>query len=153
MADEDERIRKKAYELWEAEGQPEGRHDRHWEQAREIIALEDAGGPPTLPLDKTLDEPVEPAIAFENQGEFPGLTDQGDAPAGPEREAIVDAADEKPLSTEAPTAKPRTRRTAAPTGGAAPAPRARAAKTTPAAPEAGPKRRKTRPNGAGADAG
>ncbi len=83
MADDDERIRRKAYELWLADGCPEGRHEAHWEQAREIIALEDVGGPPTIPVEKTLEDPVEPAIAFENQGEFPGLTDQGRAPPVP----------------------------------------------------------------------
>lgn len=35
--DRENRIRKRAYELWEAAGKPEGRHDEHWEQAaREI---------------------------------------------------------------------------------------------------------------------
>lgn len=29
----DEDVRRRAYELWEAEGQPEGSHDRHWLQA------------------------------------------------------------------------------------------------------------------------
>ncbi len=132
MADEDERIRKKAYELWMGEGQPEGRHDLHWEQAREIIALEDAGGPPTIPLDESLDEPVEPAIAFENQGEFPGLTDQGDAARGPELQTMADEADDRPLSTEAGARKTRTRRATAPTGEAPPPTRTRASKKAPA---------------------
>jgi hypothetical protein len=101
-----ERIAKKAYEIWQAEGRPEGRHDIHWEQAREIIALEDAGGSPTIPLDKTLGDPAEPAIAFENQGEFPELTDQGDNRPGPERAFAADTADERPRATAT-----RTRRT------------------------------------------
>ena len=29
----DEKIRQRAYELWEQEGRPEGRHSEHWEQA------------------------------------------------------------------------------------------------------------------------
>jgi hypothetical protein len=106
MDDVAERIARKAYELWEAEGRPEGRHDLHWEQAREIIALEDAGGAPTIPLEKTIDDPVEPAIAFENQGEFPELTDQGDNRSGPEIAYATESADERPR-----TAGTRTRRT------------------------------------------
>jgi hypothetical protein len=31
----DEHIRRKAYEIWESEGRPEGRHDDHWRRARE----------------------------------------------------------------------------------------------------------------------
>ncbi|PTM95267.1 hypothetical protein C7449_104343 [Mycoplana dimorpha] len=35
--DREDRIRKRAYELWERAGKPEGRHDQHWFQAaREI---------------------------------------------------------------------------------------------------------------------
>jgi Protein of unknown function (DUF2934) len=33
MQDED-RIRQRAYEIWEQEGRPEGRHDQHWAQAQ-----------------------------------------------------------------------------------------------------------------------
>lgn len=35
--DREDRIRKRAYELWERAGKPEGSHDQHWFQAaREI---------------------------------------------------------------------------------------------------------------------
>lgn len=30
---DDDRIRKRAHEIWEEEGRPEGRHSEHWEQA------------------------------------------------------------------------------------------------------------------------
>jgi len=61
--DEEERIRVRAYYLWQADGCPEGRDQDFWERARELIATEDdpadrqlnpmteTGGPP---------EPVEP---------------------------------------------------------------------------------------------
>lgn len=42
-----------------------------------------------LPADDGADPPVEPAIAFENQGEFPSLTDQGEALPGPSYEAEI----------------------------------------------------------------
>lgn len=32
--DVERRIRERAYEIWESEGQPEGRSDEHWQQAR-----------------------------------------------------------------------------------------------------------------------
>ena len=33
----EERIRHRAYLLWEAEGSPEGRQDEYWHRARELI--------------------------------------------------------------------------------------------------------------------
>jgi hypothetical protein len=41
MQDED-RIRRRAHEIWEREGRPEGRHEEHWAQARREVAAEDA---------------------------------------------------------------------------------------------------------------
>jgi len=36
MSDE-QRIREKAYEIWEAKGRPEGQESEHWAQARDEI--------------------------------------------------------------------------------------------------------------------
>ncbi|MGH6915286.1 MAG: DUF2934 domain-containing protein [Geminicoccales bacterium] len=33
-----ERIRQRAYEIWEREGRPEGRQQAHWEQAEREVA-------------------------------------------------------------------------------------------------------------------
>jgi Protein of unknown function (DUF2934) len=33
-----ERIRRRAYEIWEREGRPEGREQAHWEQAEREVA-------------------------------------------------------------------------------------------------------------------
>jgi hypothetical protein len=40
MIDE-ERVRRRAHEIWEREGRPEGRHDQHWQQAKDELAVED----------------------------------------------------------------------------------------------------------------
>lgn len=40
----EEHIRRRAYEIWEAEGRPVGREAEHWEQARREIAGDGAGG-------------------------------------------------------------------------------------------------------------
>ncbi|KHK90893.1 DUF2934 domain-containing protein [Novosphingobium malaysiense] len=37
MTDKDQRIRERAHALWEQEGRPHGRHDAHWDQARQEI--------------------------------------------------------------------------------------------------------------------
>lgn len=42
--DRNDRIRRRAYEIWEALGQPEGRQEEHWIQAEaEILADEQEG--------------------------------------------------------------------------------------------------------------
>jgi hypothetical protein len=79
----EERIRRRAYLLWQQEGCPEGRADVHWDQASELVAIEDNQRTATEPLPRSDDfgpsgEPIEPIAAVENTGEFPTLTDQGE---------------------------------------------------------------------------
>jgi hypothetical protein len=59
--DREARIRRRAHELWEAEGRPEGQADRHRSRAAEDLDREDA------------------AIRREVAGEKPGVRPQGDA--------------------------------------------------------------------------
>jgi hypothetical protein len=35
---EDQEVKARAYEIWEREGRPEGRHDEHWRQAQQELA-------------------------------------------------------------------------------------------------------------------
>jgi len=35
--DREQRIRERAYELWEADGAPEGKADTYWHRARELV--------------------------------------------------------------------------------------------------------------------
>jgi len=39
-----EQIARRAYALWHAEGQPDGRHEEHWYCAAREIAAEDSAG-------------------------------------------------------------------------------------------------------------
>ncbi|WP_082653197.1 DUF2934 domain-containing protein [Aureimonas sp. AU22] len=84
---DEDRVRQKAQEIWESEGRPEGRAESHWLQAREIVALKDSYGATLTPVDETLEDKPEPAVAFENQGEFPELTDIGEGARGPSWQA------------------------------------------------------------------
>ena len=72
-----DRISRKAHELWESEGRPHGRDQVHWDEAKEIVALEDSLDETLLPRDTGAGEPEEPPLAVTNQGEMPNLTDQG----------------------------------------------------------------------------
>lgn len=92
-------IRQEAYRLWEAEGWPEGRADLHWVAAKEIIAVRESYASTLRRLEDTTRDTAEPAIAFENQGEMPTLTDQGEGESGPNWIAAKDAAEILPLTT------------------------------------------------------
>jgi Protein of unknown function (DUF2934) len=71
----EEKIRKRAYRIWEEEGRPGGREIAHWELAKLAVAQEDAQASMLLPIEKPHAERVEAVV---NQGEFPALTDQGE---------------------------------------------------------------------------
>ena len=44
MGDVEERIRKRAYEIWEQEGSPHGREAEHWRQAADEVAAQQTTG-------------------------------------------------------------------------------------------------------------
>jgi hypothetical protein len=39
--DKSKRVQNRAYELWEKQGRPEGRHEEHWKQAEEEFSVEE----------------------------------------------------------------------------------------------------------------
>ncbi len=103
MSDDDtlqHRIRERAYHLWQADGEPNGRDQEYWERARELIGMElnpTAGQLPN-PVEPGEDRPrqrpgVEEASLQENLGEFPGrFTDQGEdqpTPLAPPRKTAA----------------------------------------------------------------
>ena len=57
----DERIRDRAYALWEQNGHPEGRAEEHWHQAQSDVQAEDVGSGPDSP--GTLPHLASPARA------------------------------------------------------------------------------------------
>jgi len=42
-SDREERIRQRAYAIWQSEGHGHGRHEDHWHRAEQEIAAEEAG--------------------------------------------------------------------------------------------------------------
>lgn len=79
---DEEAIKRHAYQLWESAGCPEGRDEEFWEKAKELAAIEENQHLATKKLprpdEQPWGEPIEPGIAVENQGDFPGMADQGD---------------------------------------------------------------------------
>ncbi|HTW71502.1 MAG TPA: DUF2934 domain-containing protein [Acetobacteraceae bacterium] len=110
----EQRVRERAYHLWEADGKPHGRDVEYWQRARELVALEENAGAGRLPnpqnhTDSARESGVEEAENQENLGEFPDrFADQGErqqSPAAvhsPRRHAAAAAA-----SAKAPAAAPR----------------------------------------------
>lgn len=90
-ADVEARVRERAHHLWVEDGRPEGREIEYRERARELVAIEDNQDTATRPRPRQPEshapggQPVEPVEAIENQGEFPGLTDQGEQSMAPHR--------------------------------------------------------------------
>jgi len=79
----EQRIRERAYHLWETDGRPYGRDLEYWIRAEELIAMEEHAGAGLLPNPMTRHEripgvTIEEAEIQENLGEFPERsTDQG----------------------------------------------------------------------------
>ena len=92
-AGRDERIRERAYHLWQADGEPHGRDGEYWERARELVGMEESAGAGQIsPQDDEAHridgQIVDEAALQENLGEFPGRqTDQGDRQPTPSRPA------------------------------------------------------------------
>jgi len=86
----EQRVRERAYHLWEADGKPFGQDIEYWERARELVGMEESPGSGLVPESEMSPESprvsgIEEAQLQDNLGEFPGqLTDQGDARHTPE---------------------------------------------------------------------
>ncbi|MDR6670230.1 DUF2934 domain-containing protein [Rhizobium sp. 1399] len=73
MSVKEDRIRQRAYEIWEREGRPDGEDMRHWLQAfQEIAASADADSQPAgksrAKKTTSADKPVKPKVASRSKG-------------------------------------------------------------------------------------
>ncbi len=89
--DRDQRIRERAYYLWEADGCPEGSDLEYWERARALVGMSESVGAAQVPVPDPDDpavlagQPVEEASIQQNLGEFPDRSaDQGEHPLVPD---------------------------------------------------------------------
>jgi hypothetical protein len=85
----EQRVRERAYLMWEADGKPHGRDVEYWERARELVNMEESSGSGLLPNpqnepDAPRQSGIEEAEIQQNLGEFPDrLADQGEVQATP----------------------------------------------------------------------
>ncbi|NVO17463.1 MAG: DUF2934 domain-containing protein [Rhodoplanes sp.] len=93
MHDHEQRVRERAYQIWQEQGCPEGQADAHWELARELVAIEENHRLALVPVYRDPEDPtiaadrVEPAGPAAAEGELPTLTDEGEQTYPPSREA------------------------------------------------------------------
>lgn len=73
-----DRVQQKARELWEEHGCPDEGPSHFADMAQELIGIAENPQATTRPAKDPRAPDAEPAIAIENQGEFPTLTDQGE---------------------------------------------------------------------------
>jgi hypothetical protein len=87
MSDDlEQRIRARAYQLWQDDGEPEGRAADHWDKARILVAIQDD----KTSLKRVAPNASEPLEIQDNLGELPGpLTDQGDRAQVPLEEVAL----------------------------------------------------------------
>lgn len=88
----EEKIRERAYHLWETNGKPMGNDLEYWERARELIGMENSHGAGQLEVVSEHNPRmvngvwVEEASIQTNLGEFPDRSaDQGDHPQSPNK--------------------------------------------------------------------
>lgn len=91
---DDPRVRARAYELWEREGRPEGRHIAHWLQASREIAEEDAAPVPIPGPGAGLQVPdsASERTLREAAAHLRGLDREEARPRDPSSEPVTDTA-------------------------------------------------------------
>jgi hypothetical protein len=142
----EQRIRERAYHLWQADGEPHGRDAEYWERARELVGMAESAGagqisPAADAAHRINGQIVDEAALEENLGEFPGRqTDQGDRGMAPVRKAKpaarkappAPAAKPAPKAPAKPPAKPAAKAVEQPPAKAAAKPAAKAVAKPPA---------------------
>ncbi|MGQ9368496.1 DUF2934 domain-containing protein [Azospirillum sp. A39] len=124
-----DRIRQRAHEIWEREGNPHGRHDEHWAQAEAEIAAEDAAGNTA---------PAEAVPARKTRTAAPKAGPKGRTARGEAKGKAGTASTDMPAMTEGTTRRARSGDTAKSKDADAPAAAKPARKA--AAAKAGPTR-------------
>lgn len=80
----EQRIRERAYHLWEADGKPHGHDVEYWERARELIGMEESAGSGLLPNPQTVPNSPPEAGVHDELGASPGgVADPGEVKKTP----------------------------------------------------------------------
>src|SRR5207237_1186814 len=102
QGDEDD-IRRKAYEIWESEGRPEGRHDEHWRRAHETHRQDKDAAEISGETSATATPPSGDGTPDVSAADQPGDLDTEDRAMIPENSAQVLTETTEPEPGSAPT--------------------------------------------------
>lgn len=75
----EDRVRERAFELWETEGRPEGRDVEHWLDAERELGEEAINGPMGMEDDEPVETAPEPDKELRALAETSGDAEGGDA--------------------------------------------------------------------------
>jgi hypothetical protein len=101
--DREQRVRERAYHLWEADGKPHGRDVEYWERARELIGTEDSAGTgrhsnPHAAADQPRPTDIDEADTRASNGDFLNRpADKGEAKANATPKRRARAKSKKPV--------------------------------------------------------
>ena len=86
-SDRDERIKQRAYDLWQSEGHGHGRHEDHWHRAEREIAAEEVGpGATPRRVSRPRKAPAEKSAAATPARSRSASTEtRGEKPAAPKK--------------------------------------------------------------------
>ncbi len=93
----DKRIEAKARQMWEAAGRPEGGFAPYLDDAKGLLEISENPEAGRISIEESAKPVINTLVDVENQGEFPGLSDQGDKQLFPAAQQTV----EVPLPPEA----------------------------------------------------
>ena len=83
MQSDYEKIRQRAYEIWDREGRQEGRAEEHWQQAERELAASQADAPPDTMNEAGMPaRPIKAETGFAAQAKRPGNGASQSVPAG-----------------------------------------------------------------------
>jgi hypothetical protein len=100
--DREQRVRERAYQLWEADGKPHGRDVEYWERARELVGTEESASTgrranPRAAADQPRQGGVDEADLRAKNGDFLNRSaDAGEAKANATPKRAARAKPKKP---------------------------------------------------------
>ena len=98
MSADEKRIREFAYQIWESEGRPTGKHDRHWEMDRKLVEAENQEAARPTIRNRKVTKPTEATLSPE--AEVPdAMTAPARKPRAPRAAAAKVAKDPKEPKT------------------------------------------------------
>lgn len=80
MSIDEQRVREFAFQIWEAEGKPDGQHERHWKMACKLAEAEAAAAEPPAPRPKRISKPRATPLS---EAEKPALLKKPRTPKTP----------------------------------------------------------------------